>query len=179
MDCECILLKNNKQIPEAFQANAIGLLNEAYFGEFADYTPVQDKMNNREKQGSGNFKVAVTSKNGKLVDQHFGQTTDFMIFEINGEDYKFLETRSTKKYCNGGNELNNEYHGKKEAIETISDCDAVLSMKIGLGAQIKLGEFGIDCVEYCYTIERGLKYLQTMRRQKQVKKISLHPAALF
>ena len=56
--------------------------------------------------------------------------------------------------------------GKKEAIETISNCDAVLSMKIGLGAQKKLEECGIYCVEYCYTIERGLKYLQTMRTQK-------------
>lgn len=83
-------------------------------------------LNGVEKQSSEKFKVAVTSKSGKLVDQNFGQTTDFMIFEINGEDYKFLETRSTKKYCNGGNKLNNEYHGKKEAIETISNCDAVL-----------------------------------------------------
>lgn len=136
-------------------------------------------LNGVEKRGFENFKVAVTSKSGKLVDQHFGQTTDFIIFEINGEDYKFIETRSTKKYCNGGNELNNEYHGKKETIEIVSDCDAVLSMKIGLGAQKKLEEFGIECVEYCYTIERGLKYLQAMRKQKQVKKISLHPAALF
>jgi len=43
-------------------------------------------------------------------------------------------------------------------------------MKIGLSAQKKLGEFGIDCVEYCYTIERGLKYLQTMRKQKTSEK---------
>ena len=106
-------------------------------------------LNEVEKQSSEKFKVAVTSTSGILVDQHFGQATDFMIFEINGEDYKFLETRSTKKYCNGGNKLNNGYRGKKEAIETISDCDAVLSMKIGLGAQKKLGEFGIECVEYC------------------------------
>lgn len=136
-------------------------------------------LNEVENQSSEKFKVAVTSKSGKLVDQHFGQTTDFMIFEINGEDYKFLETRSTKKYCNGGNELNNQSHGKKEAIETISDCDALLSMKIGLGAQKKLGEFGIECIEYCYTVERGLKYLQTMRKQKQVKKISPHSTASF
>lgn len=136
-------------------------------------------LNEIEKQNPENFKVAVTSKSGKLVDQHFGQTTDFMIFEITDYYYKFIETRSAKKYCNGGNELNNEYHGKKEAIETISDCDAVLSMKIGLGAQKKLGELGIECIEYCYTIERGLKYLQAMRKQKQVKKISLHSEALF
>ncbi|PAV14053.1 hypothetical protein ASJ81_03055 [Methanosarcina spelaei] len=126
-------------------------------------------LNEVAKQSSETFKVAVTSKNGKLVDQHFGQTTDFMIFEITGGDYKFLETRSTKKYCNGGNELNNGYHRRKEAIETISDCDALLSMKIGLGAQKKLGEFGIDCVEYCYTVERGLKYLQIMRSKKSEK----------
>lgn len=88
-----------------------------------------------------------------------------MIFEVNGDDYKFLETLSTKRYCNGVKELNNEHHGKK-TIETIPDRCAVLSMKIGLGAQKKLEKYGIYCVEYCYTIERGLKYLQMIRKQK-------------
>ena len=133
------------------------------------YTPLYGV----EKESSETFKVAVTSKSGKLVDQHFGQTTDFMIFEVNGDDYKFLETRSTKKYCNGVglSELNNQHHMKTETLKTISDCSAVLSMKIGLGAQKKLGECGIYCVEYCYTIERGLKYLQIIRKQKANEKI--------
>lgn len=128
------------------------------------YTP----LNGVEKGSSEIFKVAVTSKSGKLVDQHFGQTTDFMIFEVNGDDYKFLEMRSTKKYCNGVgfNEFNNQHHVKTGTLEIISDCDAVLTMKIGLGAQKKLEECGIYCIEYCYTIERGLKYLQIIRKQK-------------
>lgn len=89
-----------------------------------------------------------------------------MIFELEGQDCKFLETRSIKKYCNGGNEFSEEHRGKNETIELISDCDAVLSMKIGPGAQKKLEERGIDCVEYCYTVECGLKYLQMMRKRK-------------
>lgn len=166
MDCECTALNTNIQILAGLGVNAIDLLTEDHSGEFADLTSLQDKKNEIANQDSERFKVAVTSKKGKLVDQHFGQTTDFMIFEVRDRDYKLLETRSTKKYCNGIDESDNERYGKNETVKTISDCDAVLSMKIGLGAQKKLEECGIDCVEYCYTIERGLKYLQTMRKQK-------------
>jgi predicted Fe-Mo cluster-binding NifX family protein len=166
MDCECTLSKNNIQISAALQANAIGLLNETHMGGISEYIPGQDIKSNNESYDSDIFKVAVTSKRGKLVDQYFGQTTDFMIFEVIGQDYKFLETRSTKKYCDKCDDSNDECHGKINAIETISDCDFVLSMKIGLEAQKKLQESGIDCIEYCYTIERGLKYLQTLREQK-------------
>jgi predicted Fe-Mo cluster-binding NifX family protein len=166
MDCECTLSKNNIQISAALQTNAIGLLNETHMGGISDYIPGQDIKSNNESYDSEIFKVAVTSKRGKLVDQHFGQTTDFMIFEVIGQDYKFLEIRSTKKYCDKCDDSNDEWHGKINAIETISDCDFVLSMKIGLEAQKKLQELGIDCIEYCYTIERGLKYLQTLREQK-------------
>ncbi|HEY3362530.1 MAG TPA: NifB/NifX family molybdenum-iron cluster-binding protein [Methanosarcina sp.] len=136
------------------------------------YTP----LNGVEKESSEIFKVAVTSKSGKLVDQHFGQTTGFMIFEVNGDDYKFLEMRSIKKYCNGVslNELNNQHHVKTEVLKIISDCGAVLSMKIGLGAQKRLEERGIYCVEYCYTVERGLKYLQIIRRKKKANEKIQH-----
>lgn len=96
MDCECTLLKNNIQISSALQANTIDLLNETHLGEISDYSPEQHIKSNNKSYDSEIFKVAVTSKRGKLVDQHFGQTTDFMIFEVKGQDYKFLETRSTK-----------------------------------------------------------------------------------
>lgn len=118
-----------------------------------------------ETRDTRKFKVAVTSKGGKLVDQHFGKATDFMIFELEGQDCKFLETRPTKKYCNGGDGIGLDPREKYETIKSISDCDAVLTMKIGSGAQKKLEEYGIDCVEYCYTIECGLKYLQMLRRK--------------
>lgn len=170
MDCEFTLLKNNIQISSALQVNAIDLLNETHMGGISDYIPGQDIKSNNESYDSERFKVAVTSKKGKLVDQHFGQTTDFMIFEVNGQDYKFLETRSTKKYCDKSDDSNDECHGKINAIEAISDCDFVLSMKIGLEAQKKLHGLGIDCIEYYYTIEKGLKYLQTLREQKTSKK---------
>ncbi|AKB33582.1 NifB-domain protein, type 2 [Methanosarcina siciliae HI350] len=37
--------------------------------------------------------------------------------------------------------------------------------------QKKLQEYGIDCVEYCYTIECGLKYLQMVGKQRNRYKI--------
>ena len=40
------------------------------------------------------YKVAVTSSDGKFINQHFGRAQQFLIFEIDDEgDYKFLELR--------------------------------------------------------------------------------------
>lgn len=179
MDCACTALKKSLRMHGTLLANATGftgedggslnkekVLTEGYSRGLADNT-LQDKQKKEvENRDNGKFKVAVTSRGGKLVDQHFGQSTTFMIFEIEGQACKFLETRSTKKYCNGGSGVGVEPREKHETIKHISDCDAVLTMRIGPGAQKKLKEYGIDCVEYCYTIECGLKYLQIMRKQE-------------
>ncbi|WP_440945375.1 NifB/NifX family molybdenum-iron cluster-binding protein [Methanosarcina sp. T3] len=185
MDCACTALKKSVRMHGALLANTagflgegVGLLNkeevltEGYSRELADNTLVRDKQKKEvENRDNGIFKVAVTSRGGKLVDQHFGKATTFMIFAIEGQDCKFLETRSTKKYCNGGRGVDVEPLEKNETIKSISDCDAVLTMKIGSGAQKKLQEYGIDCVEYCYTIECGLKYLQMVGKQRNRYKI--------
>lgn len=185
MDCAFTALKKSVRMRGILLANTTGfkegdveLLNEeevftdGHSRELADDTFVQDKQKKEvENRDNGKFKVAVTSRGGKLVDQHFGKATTFMIFEIEGQDCKFLETRSTKKYCNGGSGVGVEPLEKNETIKSISDCDAVLTMKIGSGAQKKLQEYGIDCVEYCYTIECGLKYLQMVGKQRDRYKI--------
>ena len=36
------------------------------------------------------FKVAVASSDGKFVNQHFGMTQQFLIFEIKKTNYPFL-----------------------------------------------------------------------------------------
>jgi hypothetical protein len=53
-----------------------------------------------------------------------------------------------------------EQSRRDHLIDAITDCDAVLTMRIGYHAQQKLLERGIVSVEYCSTIEQGLRFAQ-------------------
>ena len=69
-----------------------------------------------------------------------------------------MENRKAEQYCSGISECDSEEGKKSAAIQAISDCDAVLTMRIGYHGQQRLLEHGIVSVEYCYTIEEGLRY---------------------
>ncbi len=140
------------------RADAIGLLGNDRSNEFRMTKPTVTKPTVDESNDSRHYKIAVTSKHGKLVDQHFGHATELLIYEGQGTKFKLLETRKTNQYCLGINECDSEEGQKDAAIKAISDCDAVLTMRIGYNAQKKLEAKGIMSVEYCYTIEEGLDY---------------------
>jgi len=140
------------------RADAIGLLGNDRSNEFRMTKPAVPEATVDESDDSRHYKIAVTSKHGKLVDQHFGHATELLIYEGQGKKFKLLETRKTNQYCLGINECDSEEGQKDAAIKAISDCDAVLTMRIGYHAQKKLEAKGIMSVEYCYTIEEGLDY---------------------
>lgn len=143
------------------RADAIGLLGEDRSQEFSkkalelEVPEVDEKQQNLKK-----LKVAVTSKNGRLVDLHYGHAKEFMIYEINGSNFNYIETRQFDQYCLGVEECDEEDARKDAAVELIADCDAVLTLRIGDHAEKKLLERGIRSVIYWYTIEQGLKLVQ-------------------
>jgi nitrogen fixation protein NifB len=104
------------------------------------------------------YKIAVTSKYGKLVDLHFGHATQFAIYEGNGEKFTLLETRAAAKFCEGMAKCGEEEAQRAQAIAVLADCQAVLTMRIGQHAKDKLAEKGIKTIEFCDSVENGLRY---------------------
>lgn len=41
------------------------------------------------------MKVAVVSSDGKVINQHFGKASRFLIFEVNCDEIRFIEVRET------------------------------------------------------------------------------------
>lgn len=117
-----------------------------------------DKLS--EKCIEKKFKVAVTSKQGRLVDLHFGHATEFLVYEIGESEIKFIEVRSSEEHCKETLKQDGEHSHLDLIIDVISDCDAVLTMKIGNHAEKKLKEKGIESIEYWYTIEKGLNLVK-------------------
>ena len=139
------------------RADAIGLIGEDRSQEFRMCNrPVPE--NEIPKAEEKQYKIAVTSKYGKLVDQHFGHATEFIIYQGDGRTFEILETRSVNKYCQGMEECDTDESQRGNTILAVEDCDAVLTMRIGFHAKQQLEAKGIYNVEYCDTVENGLYY---------------------
>lgn len=78
------------------------------------------------------MKIAFTTTDGTMIDQHFGQCESFQIWEIGPDQASFLESVST------------EEHGSDEEdriaarAKLLSDCAIVYTMQIGGPAAAKL-----------------------------------------
>lgn len=78
------------------------------------------------------MKVAFTTSDGTMIDQHFGQCEVFQIWEIGPEQAGFLEAVTT------------EAHGSDEEdriaarAKLLADCAIVYTMQIGGPAAAKL-----------------------------------------
>lgn len=88
--------------------------------------------------------LAVATKGGGIVNQHFGHAKEFQIYEVDANDVKFIGHRKIDHYCQTG-------YGEEATLDgiiaTISDCKAVLTSKIGNCPQAELKKAGLQVVE--------------------------------
>lgn len=89
------------------------------------------------------YRVAVASKEGVAVDEHFGHAKHFSIYNVGEAGCSLIEKREVDHYCLGG-------HGDRSALEkildTIEDCDAVFVARVGDGPAEKLRKRGVEPV---------------------------------
>lgn len=96
--------------------------------------------------------VAVATKGGGLVNQHFGHAKEFQIYEVDGNGATFVGHRKIDLYCQGGY---GEEATLENIIQAIADCKAVLVAKIGECPKEKLQKVGIQAVETFDVIEKA------------------------
>lgn len=87
--------------------------------------------------------VAVASKMGVAVDEHFGHAKAFDIFSLDPEGARFLERREVAHYCHGNT---GDQSAMVQILDTIADCSAVFVARIGDGPTAKLAARGIQAV---------------------------------
>lgn len=105
----------------------------------------------RKVADSPKILVAVATKGGGLVNQHFGHAKEFQIYEVDANDSKFVSHRKIDHYCQSGY---GEEATLDNIINVISDCKAVLVTKIGHCPQEELRKAGIETVEAYDVIEK-------------------------
>ncbi len=101
------------------------------------------------------IKIAVATKDGVSINQHFGHAKQFWIYELDAKHCELLEKREIEHYCLGN-------HSSKTAMAkilvTIADCAAVFVAKIGDSPAEKLNAINVIAVsDYAYqAIESSL-----------------------
>ncbi|HTP49596.1 MAG TPA: nitrogenase cofactor biosynthesis protein NifB [Anaeromyxobacteraceae bacterium] len=155
------------------RADAVGLLGEDRNGEFAlarlPPEPAQDAADVRAAHRAGvervralaerardealarlsgappglRARLAVATKGGGIVNQHFGHAREFQVYEVSRDGARFVSVRKVEAYCRGG-------EGEEDVLEAVlralSDCRAVLVAKVGHCPKGRLAAAGIEPV---------------------------------
>lgn len=152
------------------RADAIGLLTEDQSYKFRN---VKQENITTSDFPAKIYKIAVTSKYNSMVDLHYGHAEAFHIYETDGKSNRFIETRTTQKYCMGVTNCDDTEMIKDTVIRGILDCDAVLTMRIGYDAQKRLQDTGIFVVESCTGVEEALLYAyQVLQNKADASKVA-------
>jgi len=105
---------------------------------------------------AGGYKIAVATKDGKVITEHFGRCSRWSVFHVDGDKYRFLEYRDVVSPCvdfeHSDNALNN-------TVELLSDCRALLALKIGPGALSRLEAAGLTVFEIGADVDLAIKKL--------------------
>ena len=88
--------------------------------------------------------LAVATKGGGRVNQHFGHVSEFQIFEVSATKAQFVGHRRVDHYCLGGYGDDDQL---PSVLRAINDCHAVLVAKIGACPRDELALAGIEPVD--------------------------------
>ena len=88
--------------------------------------------------------IAVATKDGENINQHFGHASEFQIFEVDRNGVRLIGHRRAGRYCQGGD-------GEDEILDAViaalDGVSAVLCAKIGRCPAERLAEAGIKTVD--------------------------------
>jgi len=88
--------------------------------------------------------VAIATKGGGRINQHFGHAKEFQVYEVSGRGIEFIGHRKVEGYCQGGW---GEDATLDTVIEALEGVDVVLCSKIGDCPRESLEAAGIDATD--------------------------------
>ncbi|OPY88432.1 MAG: FeMo cofactor biosynthesis protein NifB [Syntrophaceae bacterium PtaU1.Bin231] len=104
------------------------------------------------------MRVAVASRDNVTVHQHFGRATHFQIYDLEGDGFRFVETRENTPSCHPNTwEQEENSHGR--VVRLLADCRIVLVARIGPGARDVLLANGLKVYELPMYIDDALRKL--------------------
>lgn len=104
------------------------------------------------------YKIAVASSDGITVNQYFGRSEQFLIYEVNDEEWTYtqVEIRPNKAACQMGEHDN---HALFLSAYNLRDCKYVIVSRVGPGARNALKDQGVEVYELPGIIEDSIEQM--------------------
>ncbi len=132
------------------RADAIGFLEP---GEAAGPAAHCDSSGQRPKP----VKVAVASRDGRVINLHFGHAREFHIFEVGADGCRPVEIRKAGNYCRGPDDCEDREVLMERVIEMLKDCRYLFCSRIGEAPARQLSAAGIEPVTAYDFIEKAVR----------------------
>ena len=160
------------------RADAVGMLGEERSQEFnleqlpAEQEPYAEVMQRRTRiqaalstQGASEDEdacfVAVASKDGEVIDLHFGHAQRFQIYAVSREGAVMVGERHVPVYCKGSSECDEpeQEDTLNRVMALLGDVEAVFCARLGMAPWKELESKGVKpVVEYaCQPIREALQ----------------------
>jgi MoaA/NifB/PqqE/SkfB family radical SAM enzyme len=126
------------------RADAFGTLQKDMTHTFIECA-VENKKTGTPKIETQNdrLKFAVSSRDGSVVDLHFGHTKVFFIYEYENGEVTLKEKRNVENYCSGTEACAENWNRLEAVIGAIGDCNGVITMRVGNAPERELYNKGV------------------------------------
>ncbi|HUY93219.1 MAG TPA: nitrogenase cofactor biosynthesis protein NifB [Pirellulales bacterium] len=88
--------------------------------------------------------MAVASKGGGVINEHFGHAREFLVYEASSAGVRFIGHRKNDLYCSGGDTCGDGETVLDRIVEALAGCEAVLCSKVGYEPWEVLAAAGIQ-----------------------------------
>jgi nitrogen fixation protein NifB len=88
-------------------------------------------------------RVAVATRSGGLVDQHFGHARELLVYDVSRDGARLVGRRTMEQYCAAGD---GDDDALALALRALADCDAILVARIGRCPRGQLAAAGVEPV---------------------------------
>ena len=106
--------------------------------------------------------IAVTSKTGSEVDQHFGHAEKFRIFKYRKGDPVQVSVVEVEKYCSFDPDHPLRHAQLNGIVEALKDCKAVVTAMIGELPKQEMEKAGFKVISAEGPLEPALKIAHDM-----------------
>lgn len=88
--------------------------------------------------------IAVASKDGREIDQHFGHAERFLIYDVENGDAQLVDERFVERYCSFDPEHPLRGNLLRSIAEALAGCRAVVTAQMGEHPKSELEKLGVE-----------------------------------
>jgi predicted Fe-Mo cluster-binding NifX family protein len=88
--------------------------------------------------------IAVATKDGQMINQHFGHAVRFLIYDVKGTAVRLVEEKQVEKYCTYDEAHPLRGHVLRGIAEALQGCRAIVCSQVGPAPQEEMGRLGFE-----------------------------------